>query len=257
MEITVAFDRPDQGLSTGPVTVGWFLTSDKGAVLFDAPERLMFRQTNKAHAKSASRCPAVIQLESRYFVVNCPYDLHIGFARDDKGKPHLINRAGVGSSIRASKLNEVLTLVAETEWRYPDRPTVQLSLPYCFIADELVYISQIGTFAHYRPNPLPGTIFGGRFPLNAWPRPLMWAFEWHEPEKDIVLRRGEPLFYCQFEPQNPERPVQVVEAERTPELTKYMEQIGGVVNYVNQTFSLFKAAEALRPAKLLTAKVKG
>jgi hypothetical protein len=257
MEITVAFDRPDQGLSTGPVTVGWFLTSDKGAVLFDAPERLMFRQTNKAHAKSASRCPAVIQLESRYFVVNCPYDLHIGFARDDKGKPHLINRAGVGSSIRASKLNEVLTLVAETEWRYPDRPTVQLSLPYCFIADELVYISQIGTFAHYRPNPLPGTIFGGRFPLNAWPRPLMWAFEWHEPEKDIVLRRGEPLFYCQFEPQNPERPVQVVEAERTPELAKYMEQIGGVVNYVNQTFSLFKAAEALRPAKLLTAKVKG
>ena len=254
MEITVAFDRPDQGLSTGPVTVGWFLTSDKGAVLFDAPERLMFRQTNKAHAKSASRCPAVIQLESRYFVVNCPYDLHIGFARDDKGKPHLINRAGVGSSIRASKLNEVLTLVAETEWRYPDRPTVQLSLPYCFIADELVYISQIGTFAHYRPNPLPGTIFGGRFPLNAWPRPLMWAFEWHEPEKDIVLRRGEPLFYCQFEPQNPERPVQVVEAERTPELTKYMEQIGGVGNYVNQTFSLFKAAEALRPAKLLTAK---
>ena len=63
MEITVAFDRPDQGPDTGPVTVGWFLTTDKGAVLFDAPERLIFRQTNKAHAKSASRCPAVIQLE--------------------------------------------------------------------------------------------------------------------------------------------------------------------------------------------------
>ena len=256
MEITVAFDRPDQGPNTGPVTVGWFLTTDKGAVLFDAPERLIFRQTNKAHAKSASRCPAVIQLESRYFVVNCPYDMHIGFSRDDKGKPHLINRAGAASSIRANKLNEVLTLVAEAEWRYPDRPTVQLSLPYCFIADELVYISQIGTFAHYRPNPLPGTIFGGRFPLNAWPRPLMWAFEWHEPEKDIVLRRGEPLFYRQFEAQSPERPVQVVEAERTPELTKYMDQIGGVVNYVNQTFGLFKAAEALRPAKLLTPKGK-
>jgi hypothetical protein len=256
MEITVAFDRPDQGPTAGPVTVGWFLTSDKGAVLFDAPERLIFRQTNKAHAKSASRCTAVVQLESSYFVVNCPYDLHIGFSRDDKGKPHLINRAGAASPVRANKLNEVLTLVAENEWRYPDRPTVQLALPYCFIADELVYVSQIGTFAHYRPTPLPGTIFGGRFPLNVWPRPLMWAFEWHEPEKDIVLRRGEPLFYCQFESQNPERPVQVVEAERTPELTKYMEQIGGVVNYVNQTFGLFKAAEALRPPKLLTPKAK-
>jgi hypothetical protein len=226
MDINVSFERPEDGPKAGPVTVGWFLTSDKGAVLYDPPERLIFRQTNKAH----------------------------GFGRDDKGKGHLINRAGVASPVRGNKLNELLTLVNEAEWRYPDRPTVQMGLPYCFIADELVYINQIGTFAHYRPNPLPGTIFGGRFPLNAWPRPLMWAFEWHEPEKDIVLRRGEPLFYCQFEAEGPDRPVQMVEAERTPELQKYMEQIGGVVNYVNQTFSLFKAAEALRPPKLLTPK---
>jgi hypothetical protein len=82
----------------------------------------------------------------------------------------------------------------------------------------------------------------------------MWAFEWHEPEKDIILKRGEPLFYAQFEGEGPDRPVQVVEAERTPELQKYLEQIGGVVNYVNQTFSLFKAAESIRPKKLLTPK---
>ena len=199
MEINVSFDRPEDGPKAGPVTIGWFLTSDKGAVLYDAPERLIFRQTNKAHAKSASRCPAVVQMESRYFVIKSPFDLHIGFGRDDKGKAHLVNRAGVASPVRANKLNELLTLVNETEWRYLDRPTVQLVLPYCFIADELVYVTQIGTFAHYRKDPLPGTIFGGRFPLNIWPRPLMWAFEWHEPEKDIVLRRGEPLFYCQFE----------------------------------------------------------
>ena len=168
----------------------------------------------------------------------------------------LINRAGVASPVRGNKLNELLTLVNETEWRYPDRPTVQMVLPYCFIADELVYLSQIGTFAHYRKDPLPGTIFGGRFPLNVWPRPLMWAFEWHDIEKDLILKRGEPLFYCQFEAEGPDRPVQVVEAERTPELQKYMEQIGGVVNYVNQTFGLFKAAEALRPKTLLRPKTK-
>ncbi len=183
-----------------------------------------------------------------------PFDIQLGFGRDEKGKPHLINRAGVASTIRANKLNEVMTLVAEAEWRYPDRPTVQMALPYCFIADELVYITQLAAFAHYRREQLPGTIFGGRFPLNLWPRPLMWAFEWHEPEKDIILRRGEPLFYCQFEAEGPDRPVQVVEAERTPELQRYMDQVSGVVNYVSQTFSLFKAAEALRPAKLLTPK---
>jgi hypothetical protein len=254
MQITLTHQRNDDGPKSGPVTVGWFLTQDKGAILYDAPERLMFRQTNKAHAKSASRCPAVIQMESRYFVVKCPFDIHIGFGRDKDGKGHLVNRAGVGSSIRASKLGEVLTLVNEVEWRFADRPTIQMVLPYCFIADELVYMTQLGTFAHYRKEQLPGTIFGGRFPINVWPRPLMWAFEWHEPEKDIKISRGEPLFYCQFEADGPERAVQMIEAERTPELASYMDKIGGIVNYVNQTFSLFKAAEDIRPAKLLKAK---
>lgn len=254
MQINITLDRPEEGPRAGPVTVGWFLTEAKGAILFDAPERLLFRQTNKAHSKSASRCPAVIQMESRYFVVKCPYDIHIGFARDDKGKPVLVNRAGVASPIRGSKLGQVLTLVNEVEWRYPDRPTVQLGLPYCFIADEPVYITQLGTFAHYRADPLPGTIFGGRFPVHVWPRPLMWAFEWHDPSRDIILKRGEPLFYVQFEAEGPERTVQVVEAERTPALMEYMEKLSGVVNYVNQTFGLFKAAEGVRPARLLVPK---
>lgn len=256
MDITLTFDRPEDGPNSGPVQVGWFLTSDKGAVLYDPPERVSFRQTNRSHAKSAARCPGVIQLESRYFMVKCPFDLHIGFGRDDKGKAHLVNRAGGNSTIRGNKLGEVLTLVAEAEWRYPDRPTIQLSLPYCFIADEPVYVTQLSPFLHYRAETLPGTIFGGRFPLNIWPRPLMWAFEWHEPQKDLILRRGEPLFYVQFEATGPDRPVQLVEADRTPELQKYMEQIGGVVNYVNQTFGLFKAAEALRPKRLLTPKAR-
>jgi hypothetical protein len=50
--------------------------------------------------------------------------------------------------------------------------------------------------------------------------------------------------------------VQVVEAERTPALEAYMDKISGAVNYVNQTFSLFKAAEEVRPAKLLKPRVK-
>ncbi len=254
MRISIDYERPEQGPASGPVTVGWFLTSDKGAVLYDPPERVSVRQTNRTHAKSAGRCPAVIQLESRYFMVKCPFDLHIGFGRDAKGKAQLINRLGGASPVRSNKLGEVLTLVNEAEWRFPDRPTVQLHLPYCFIADEMVYITQLDAFAHYRRQPLPGTIFGGRFPLNLWPRPLMWAFEWHEPEKDLILKRGDPLFYVQFEAQGPDRPIQVVEAERTAELVTYMEQISGVVNYVNQTFGLMKSAEAMRPERLLVPK---
>ncbi len=256
MEIAVNLVREDDGPRSGPVMVGWFRANDKGGLLYDPPERVSFRQTNRAHAKSAARCPAVIQMESRYFLVRCPFDLHIGFDRDKDGKAKLVNRAGIASPVRGSKLGELLTLVSEVEWRYPDRPTIQLILPYVFVADETVYMTQLAPFAHYRPDPLPGTIFGGRFPVSVWPRQIMWAFEWHEPQKDIVLRRGDPLFYVQFEHDGPERPVQLVEAEKTPALMAYLDHIGGIVNYVNQTFSLFKAAEAARPARLLTPKLR-
>ena len=254
MQITITYDREEEGPRSGPIMVGWLRTTDKAGILYDAPERVSFRQTNRTHAKSAARCPAVIQLESRYFMIKCPFDLHIGFERDAKGQAVLVNRAGAASAVRSAKLNEVLTLVGEAEWRYADRPTVQLQLPYVFIADEPVWITQLDAFAHYRRQPLPGTIFGGRFPVSLWPRPLMWAFEWHETDKDIILKRGDPLFDVQFEGFGPDRPVQVIEAEKTPELTAYMELISGAVGYVNQTFGLFKAAEAARPAKLLKPK---
>ena len=107
LEWAVLVDRIDDA---GQLRVAQMMR-DRVRVIELAPERLIFRQTNKTHAKSASRCPAVIQMESRYFVVKCPFDLHIGFGRDEKGKAHLINRAGVGSAIRSNKISEVLVLV--------------------------------------------------------------------------------------------------------------------------------------------------
>jgi len=257
MQINVSFERPsDDDPASGPVRVGWLLMRKGPGVVFAPPERVRSAPINKKHAKSASRCPAVINLESRYFVIKCPFDLHFRFERDRDGRASLVNMAGQASAIRPKNLREHLHLTDESEWRYPDRPTIQLSLPYLFVSDERVYMSQVAPFMHYRKNPLPGTIFGGRFPINVWPRPLMWAFEWHEPDKEIKLQRGEPLFYALFETSPQDRPVQVLEAERTPELTEYVDLISGAVNYVNQTFSLFEAAEQQRPKKLVTFKEK-
>lgn len=237
--------------SKAPVQVGWFLNVKKGGVMYFPPERVRSADMNKTHAKSASRCPAVINLESRYFMIRCPFDLNLGFVRDKEGRPAMRNLNGDMSGIRANKMREKLHIAAEHEWRYPGVPTLQLELPYVFIADEPVYMNQVAPFMHYQKTPFPGTIFGGRFPINVWPRPLMWAFEWHDIEKQLKISRGDPLFYAQFETIPQDRSVVVSETELTPELNDYMEHISGAVNYVNQTFSLFEAAEAARPAKLV------
>jgi len=253
MRIDITLEQPGDGTArSGPVTVGWMLTEQKAGIIYYPPERVRSVDLNRKHAKSASRCPAVINLESRHFLIRCPFDIHIGFARDDKGKAVLRNLAGEASAIRASKLGEKLHVTSEVEWRHPEVPTIQLALPYVFIADEPVYISQVAPFMHYQRDPLPGTIFGGRFPINVWPRPLMWAFEWHDITRPIRIARGDPLFYAMFETMPQDRGVAMVENEVTPALKDYMELISGAVNYVNQTFSLFEAAEARRPASLVS-----
>ena len=254
MEFRITHALPDDGPRAGPVKVGWLLNEERGGVIYDAPVRVRSAEINRGHAKSASRCPAIIGLESRYFEVACPFDLRLAFVRDKEGKPALRNVLGQRSPVRPSKLENLLHVTSEAEWRHADRPTIQLSLPYVFIADEPVYLSQVAPFMHYRAEPWPGTIFGGRFPIDVWPRPLMWAFEWHDTEKELRLSRGEPLFYCQFETVPQDRPVQLVEAARTPELDAYLEHIAGAVNFVNQSFGLFKTAEERRPKTLIVPK---
>ena len=237
----------------GTVRVGWMLTESKVGVLYDDPERIRSVDMNRDHAKSASRCPAVLNLESRHFVIKCPFNIHLGFERGNDGKPRLKNKMGDRSPVRANKLGQLVTMMAEPEWRYKDRPTLQIKTPYLFLADEPVFISQLPPFMHYLPSPWPGTLFGGRFPIHVWPRPLMWAFEWHDLSKDLILRRGDPWFYVGFETLPADRAVTLIEAEMTPELEEYTRQITGAVDYVNQTFSLFKGAEKRRPKTLLKA----
>lgn len=252
MRLSVNFENTEgTEPGTGPVKVGWFLNTKKGGVIYQPPERVRSADMNKKHAKSASRCPAVINLESRYFMVRCPFDLNLEFVRDKDGRPAMRNLNGDMSGIRANKMREKLHITAEHEWRYPGVPTLQLELPYVFIADEPVYMNQVAPFMHYQKTPFPGTIFGGRFPINVWPRPLMWAFEWHDTSKALKVNRGDPLFYAQFETLPQDRSVTLSEVELTPELNDYMEHISGAVNYVNQTFSLFEAAERARPKTLV------
>ena len=252
LHVSVSYAPEPDDPRTGPVQIGWVLwPSGKSGVVFFAPERVRSVKPSQRHAKSASRCPAILNLESRYFVIRCPFDLHIGFHRDSRNKAKIRNLAGANSAVRASKLSEHLHLVAEPEWRYPDRPTLQVLLPYVFLADEPVYINQVPAFMHYRVDPLPGTMFGGRFPVDVWPRPLMWAFEWHEPSKPLVIKRGEPLFYCMFETEPADRAVQMVAAQVTPEVNSYLESISAVVGYVNNTFSLIGEAAKRRPKVLV------
>jgi hypothetical protein len=99
-------------------------------------------------------------------------------------------------------------------------------------------------------------MIGGRFPIHVWPRELVWAFEWHDTSQDLIIRRGDPWFYLNFETEDPSRHVRLVEAQMTGPLRDYTNGMRGVTNYVGRTFSLFATARTRRPRTLLTPRAR-
>jgi hypothetical protein len=233
-------------------TVGWLLQKEKTSIIWDAPKAIRPESQNTA-ARSVAQCPAALDFDRRHFVINSPIDVHLRLAmtQDNIG---VTNMLGDKSPIRASALQQMIVFQPPQEWRHPKRPLIQMMTSYLFVSDDPVYINQLPPFLHYNATPLPGVQICGRFPIDIWPRALMWAFEWHDTSKDLILRRGEPLFYVRFEGPDPSASVRMIEAKRTPELESYVSSITGVTEYVSQTYSLFKTARERRPEKLLFPK---
>ena len=240
---------------TRSVEVGWIIDAEQAGFIWDAPHRLLREQAASRHAKSVRYCPAVLDHEARLIEVSCPIDAHLRLYVDPKtSQPQLVNVAGDRSSIRAKHLSQMVSLVSPKEWRHPERPVLQIATPYLMVADEPVYLTQLPPFDRFPASNWPGLLICGRFPFHVWPRHLMWAFEWHDRERDLILRRGEPWFYLRFETEDPSRPIRLVEAEMTPALREYLKGLSAVTNYVNQTFSLFGVARSRRPKTLLAKK---
>ncbi len=42
----------------------------------------------------------------------------------------------------------------------------------------------------------------------------MWTFEWCDTSKALILKRDEPLFYCQFDAVDPSRTMKIIQAEK-------------------------------------------
>lgn len=233
-------------------TVGWLLNTEDSSVIWDTPKPVRV-ESQSTDSKSVTQCPSVLDFDRRHFVVNCPIDVHLRLKLTPVGAD-ITNVLADKSPIRAEALQRWIVFQPRPEWRHPQRPVLQMITTYVFVSDDPVYVNQYPPIHHYSGDSRPGIQIGGRFPIDIWPRPLVWAFEWHDTTKDLILRRGEPLFCVRFEGPDPAANVRLVEATKTPELLSYMNSIKGVTDVVRQTYSLFKTARERRPEKLLFPK---
>jgi hypothetical protein len=220
-------------------TVGWMLNTENASIIWDSPKPVRI-ESQSADPRSVGQCPSALDFDRRHFAINCPIDVHLRL--DMTAGMDITNVLADKSPIRADALKRWIVFQPRHEWRHPQRPVLQMLTPFVFVSDDPVYINQYPPILHYSADARPGIQINGRFPIDIWPRALMWAFEWHDTTKDLILRRGEPLFYVRL---------RLIEAKKTPELQSYVASITGVTEFVGQTYSLFKTARERRPAKLL------
>jgi hypothetical protein len=230
--------------------VGWLLQTNHAAFVWDAPRPYQRKEKRPDAVKSLAYCPAIIDLEAKLVEVPCPFDLHLGISVTEDSL-NIVNRKGDRSGITDQTLSRLVIVAPQSHWRDPKRPIFQIRTPYTFLSDDAVYMSQLPPFLDYAASSWPGIMVGGRIPIHVWPRALNWAFEWHDTQKDLVLERGQPWFYCRFETGVLQQNVRLVEAAMTPALKEYLAGIEGVAGYTAKTFSLFSVAQKRRPQQLL------
>ena len=234
------------------VDVGCVINADEAGVIYPYPQRLISSRKVALGSKAVQSCPAVGSLESRYFQVFVPFDLRLRIVTAVNKKP-AIHIVPSESTVSSEALRRILSLMPVDEWRDPSHPVVQITTPYTFVADEPVYLSQLPPFLDPELINRPILQICGRFPIDVWPRPLSWAFEWVDQSRDLKLRKGEPWFYLFFEARDQlTAPIRILPCRATPELVAYQREIRGVPNWTTGAFSLFAEARSRRPTRLIS-----
>lgn len=230
--------------------VGWFMYEDQGAFLFIPPRPSGEGAPPPPSRKAVRSCPAVRGLEARAFDILSPYNLDLAVERAGDRIAFYVspNR----TSVDPGQLGRVLTVNERNVWQAPDRPVVQVALPYCFVTDDEAELTQIA--------PIGGARFGdgiaivpGRFPIRSWIRPMSLAFEFQRLPGRLTLRREEPVCTLVFDGPTPAALPRLVRARKTEAVRAFMQGCVGVTARISDTPSAMARAAAARPPKLLEA----
>lgn len=242
-------DTPNTSSEKQTVKIGWLIDAPAAGFLYADPKPVKSFRRPPLSARAVQACPAVNELERRCFEITFPFDLRLRYAMEDG--EHQLYSIPEGTRIDEDLVPQHVFLMPPEHWRVPDKPVIQIRAPYVFVADERVYVSQLPPFLTATPSTWPGLMTAGRFPVDVWPRVLSWGFEWHDTQKDLILKRGMSWFYIFFETEHPDQRIKLVPAENTDALKEYRRGLADVVKYTSNTFSLFDTAAARRPKTLL------
>lgn len=174
------------------------------------PERLKY----PLHSKT-SLCPA-LKKNKDWWVIKAPYTYHLknSFLENGESSVTLLPR----SSFRNDVFDKIVIIEPKSAWNRKNTPVIQFQLYLTFWTKEKdIEIEAFPAFMSHKLNKQPLVSIYGSYPISDWMRPLNFAFDWVEPDKEILIERGDPLLYVKF---NKKLPLKFV--PQTPEILEKM-----------------------------------
>lgn len=231
------------------IKIGWTTSYDWYDLIGFEPERFKFAEEIKGAPKF---CPATQLYYNNTFVIRSPFDMRLSCEIGPKSclvKPVF----GKDTNIDRSLYNRVIMDHPVSDLSDPKKPIVQFLIENIFVSDTPdVWIESVPPHFHYSSNPLPVRTFSGSFNIYDWQRPLNWAFEWVEPEKDIIIKRGDPLIYVRFHSKILNAKYEIVKIERHKDLQASLDRADFASKKLRGIgFKLFENARKIRPKKLI------
>lgn len=236
-----------------PINIGFIKLPKKARLAFTAPQRVLRNRMDALSDRAVQSCPAVNQFEYRLFEILSPFDIGLRCtALDDSASIHVVPSF---TRLDEELIPHFITPMPPKFWRHPNRPVVQISIPFYFVCDEVCYLNQLPPYMADNFHNFPGLFISGRFPTHIWPRALNMAFEWHDINRDLVVRRGDPISYLMFETERPNAPINLIEAVETPELVEYRQNIEDLPKFTSNSFEFVPELQHIRPKTLLVGKI--
>lgn len=230
--------------------IGFVALENRSSIAFPVPRLVKSTRSFALGSKAVQACPAVNGLERRLIEIPAPFSLQMRCIAHQNGRfsVHIIP---AGTRIDHKHAAQLVTVMPRETWRHPSYPVIQIPLPHFFVSDSLTYLTQMPAWASVEGVRYPGSLIGGRFRADLWPRALNLAFEWTDFNADFQMRRGQPSCYLFPEISNPESEILLKEFPLSADLRDYADKISDVVKYTSGTFSLLDRAKEVRPKKLL------
>jgi len=192
-------------------------------ILYYEPTPLLnelIKQRNKDTAYF--KCPAYIEYYKNVYVIKSPIDITFNITQDISADSKYIQ-------IKEYNQEFFDNYIFVRDAKHNSKTLITYNIQYLFYSDEEVDIEVLNAFEHKSDFINNVSVVQGKFDISKWIRPVECAFTVHDDNKEMKIKRGDPLYYVRF---NTNKNIKLNKVEYTKEVEDIVESLLQVKNFL-------------------------